>query len=42
MEIRYNRRSMMDGIQRLLAKSDYKLVQIIWMLLKYIHGEDED
>lgn len=40
MERRYNRRALMDGIARLAAKSDYRLLMLLYSLWRYILGED--
>lgn len=40
MEMRYNRRALEEGIARLVRKSDFRLLEILYMLLRYIHGEE--
>lgn len=40
MERRYNRKALEEGILRLSRKSDFRLLEILYLLLKYIHGED--
>lgn len=41
MEIRYNRKAIEEGIIRLLGKCDFRLLKIIWELLKYVMGEED-
>ena len=41
MEIRYNRKAIEEGILRLVRKCDFRLLKIIWELLKYVMGEED-
>ena len=40
MEQRQNRRSLLEGIIRMLQKCDFRLLKILYDLLRYVLGEE--
>lgn len=40
MESRLNRRALIDGISRMLQDVPYRLLEILYALLKYLVDED--
>lgn len=42
MEIRYNRKALEEGIKRLVGKSDFRLLLLLYQLWRYILGEEDN
>lgn len=40
MEQKHNRRSYIEGITRMLQQCDFRLLEILYVLLRYILGQE--
>ena len=41
METRLNRRALIEGINRMIKDAPFRLLEIMYMLLRYFTGEDD-